>query len=305
MVDDRHIVFHPSPHVRRTPVRSRQCRDVVAPRVTTRHSSPAITPTIDPDAAAFCRGVLRLAGLRPEAYRIQPLVRRLPACLRALKQPSASAALAVVERDPRLLRTAVGALLIGVTWFYRDASVFKSLMLRLPDPGVAPTRPLRIWSAGCSDGAELYTVAMLLAESALLNRSSLLGTDCRPEAVQQALTGCYAPERLEHLPPEWIERYLIRAGDRWRVRDDLRNAATWLVNDLCGPWRAETTFDIVLCRNVTIYLEPQAVAGVWSAIARRLRPGGLLVVGKAERLPGSVPLKRLEPCIYQKLEAMQ
>ncbi len=114
--------------------------------------------------AAFAAWVLARAGLDPAEYRREPLARRVPACLRALKAGSMEAARAAIEAQPDLLETAMGALVIGVTAFFRDADAFDTLKRMVIPAWQAQPAPRRVWSAGCSSGAELYSVAMLLAE---------------------------------------------------------------------------------------------------------------------------------------------
>ncbi len=97
---------------------------------------------------------------------------------------------ALLENRPDLLPAAVGSLLIGVTEFFRDPAVFEAVRARVvPELAARGRGPLRIWSAGCSSGEELYSLAILLAEAGLLAGSFLLGTDCRIEAVRQARSG--------------------------------------------------------------------------------------------------------------------
>lgn len=253
---------------------------------------------VNPDVLAFCHEVLRRAGLAPDAYRPEPLARRYPSVLRTLGASSASEALTRIDREPDRLRAAVNGLLIGVTWFYRDESVIESLRRQIVE-ATTSAEP-RVWSAGCSDGAELYTMAMLLAEAGRLGQGALLGTDCRPEAIEAARGGCYPPERVERLPHGWSNRYLRPRAGRWHVSEPLRAACRWQVHDLFRQPPVHESFDIVLCRNVVIYLTPSSARELWRRLIARIVPDGLLVVGKAERLDRSMGVERIGPCLYRK-----
>jgi hypothetical protein len=133
------------------------------------------------ETAAFLEWLFAQAGLEARRYRPETLQRRLPACLRALRVRSAAQARRLLEETPALVGTALGAMLVGVTWFFRDVSVFDMLRNYVIPTVVAKRKALYAWSAGCSDGAELYSLALLLAESDLtserLDEVKRLGAD--------------------------------------------------------------------------------------------------------------------------------
>ncbi len=255
-------------------------------------------PRADDD---FPRRVLARAGINPALYRRSSLSRRVAACLRALKVRSTDEALALLDRRPALLPRAVNAFLIGVTQFFRDPAVFELVRSRLL-PSLADRRNrLRAWSAGCSNGAELYSFAVLLAEANLLAGADLLGTDRRPEAIAEAERSHFDAAAVAGVPTWMQARYFetVDAGAR-RPIQQLRAAVRWKVSDLScrveeGPW------DVVLCRNVTIYLNPEPASSIVARLASVVRPGGYLVVGKAERPPARVDLERLAPCVYKRV----
>jgi chemotaxis protein methyltransferase CheR len=243
--------------------------------------------------------VLEQAGLDSTLYRETPLRRRTAACLRAIRADSERAAFARLERDSVLLDDALNALLIGVSDFFRDPMVFRALQTSVI-PGLAePPRPLRLLSVGCSSGAELYSVAMLLAQANLLHRSHLLGIDCRPAAVEFARAGVFAESALTALDESLRTRYFdVVPGGGGRVVAALRQHTAWGVLDATrecppGPW------DVVLCRNVVIYLQDHAGQALFDRLTRQLAPGGFLVVGNAERPPVSLKLTQLARCVYR------
>ena len=128
---------------------------------------------------------------------------------------------------------------------------------------------MRIWSAGCSSGEELYSVAILLAEAGLLARSFLLGTDCRIEAIRQARSALYNAAALE---PATGRLYFELVGKSWQVSEPLRRHTHWEAVNLAettarGPW------DIILWRNLAIYLNPGPAAALWKRLAESLAPG--------------------------------
>lgn len=246
----------------------------------------------------FILWVLERAGLVSDSYRGEPLQRRLSACLRALHTETETQARQLLEQRPDLLPTAIGALLIGVTEFFRDPPVFETLQTEfLPELTSLP-RPLRVWSAGCSNGAELYSLAILLARAGLLEGSFLLGSDCRRDAVDHAQAALYNSSDLRNINKSDRRRYFEEAGSFWQPIKLLRRHVHWKVADLTqgiedGPW------DIILWRNMAIYLKTEAAASVWQGLASAMAPDGMLMVGRAEQPPAALPLINVKRCIYR------
>ena len=222
----------------------------------------------------------------------------MPACLRGLRVQSTLAARELLERQPRLVAEVISALLIGVTEFYREPGVFESLR-KLVLPALAKgTDRLRIWSAACSTGAELYSMAILLTEAGLLERSYLLGTDCRGDALDQASRGLYDATTLKRIPSATRQQHFEPVGQQWRLVTALRRLVHWKVANLLagvenGPW------DIILWRNAAIYLKPYPAEKIWRRLLSVLAPDGVLVTGRAERPPADAGLMQVGRCVYQ------
>jgi chemotaxis protein methyltransferase CheR len=246
---------------------------------------------------AFVAWVLESAGLSADAYRTVPMHRRLPACLRTLKVASVSEAWPLM-RHPKSVEMAIDSLMIGVTEFFRDTAVFDALRQIIEANPAIHQKAFRVWSAGCSNGAELYSIAMQLAETGLIDRCVLVGTDCRESAIREAQAGLYSEVGMQSMDVLLRHRYLRKAGRQWRVVDSLRERIQWRSCNLLsgcetGPW------DVILWRNMAIYLKLETVLQVWGALIKEMRPGGLLVVGKAERPPASAGLTWISRSIYQ------
>jgi chemotaxis methyl-accepting protein methylase len=245
----------------------------------------------------FISWVLGRAGLDAAAYRPQPLERRLPACLRALKVHSPQAARQLLERKPSLITEVVSSLLIGVTEFFREPGVFDFLAAQVLPALAEGNRRLRIWSAACSTGAELYSMAILLGEAGLLERSYLLGSDCRGDAIERAALGLYDATAPKLVPSAMRSKYFERAGQHYRPVEALRRQVRWKVADLLagvehGPW------DIILWRNAAIYLKSCPADRIWRQLVSVLAPEGALIAGKADRPPRDAGLTHATRCVY-------
>ena len=289
-----HVVFCERQALRKAPLDLSPMRQgrVVGP--------PApLPPELCGQGDTFLRWLFKRAGLDVATYNPQTLARRMPACLRFLKAANPGQARQFLESEPELLSPSLSMLLIGVSSFFRDPAVFDFLRRHiLPDLAHNRTN-IRIWSAACSDGQELYSVAMLAAESDLLPRCELLGTDCRPEATYRARLGLYDDAAVRDMPVVRRQRFFARQEDAWRVVDPLRKATQWRTGDALtcpepGQW------DVILCRNMAMYLRPTAAGKLWQDLERSLRSGGYLITGKAERPVGASRLAAVAPCVYRK-----
>jgi len=256
-------------------------------------------PAAATEEESFVRWLFAQSGLDAANYKTETLRRRVPACLRALRAGSISDARLLVQRNPSAVKAALSAMVIGVTGFFRDAHVFSALAKDVLPELTRRGSAARIWSVGCSDGPELYSVAMLLAEQGVLHRCYLLGTDCRADAVQRAADGAYEPEAIKSVPRELLARYFTVDGGLYRIHSCLRTMVQWRTADAMtlqepGGW------DMILCRNMAIYLRGSSTARLWPALGAALRPGGVLVLGKAERPLGSAGLSMVAPCVYRR-----
>ncbi|QYM80529.1 hypothetical protein K0B96_07955 [Horticoccus luteus] len=145
--------------------------------------------------------------MNPAVFRGGALNRRLPACLRLLRVPTEGAAQALLQRRPDLVPATLTAILIGVTEFFREPAVFEALRDIVLPQLAAEREPIRVAGFGVSHGQELYSMAMLLEEAGLLQRSELVGIDCRSDAIIAAAAGRYDGGDLGGIEPARRERW--------------------------------------------------------------------------------------------------
>lgn len=296
--DLRHVSFEGMPANGRGPHLRVQPGLAVAARLPA--GRRAVDPAPSGPTVSFARWVLHRAGLDAASYRAESLRRRVPACLRALKLRTEREAQQRIARHPELLPDAVSSLLIGVTGFFRDPDVFDALR-RCVLPALARRRgQIRAWSAACASGCELYSFAILLAEAGLLDRASLLGTDCRADVIEQARAASCSIAVARGTGDRFFARYFEAAiAVGWRPIEELRRRADWKVADVLkvvepGPW------DIIFWRNTAIYLNPGPATLVYHRLVAELSPGGFLVLGKAERPPETLDVVPVYRCLYRK-----
>ncbi len=176
---------------------------------------------------------------------------------------------------------------VSETHFYRitpQIKVLKNNILPELMKQNLSTQKLRFWSAGCSSGEEVYTLLMLLEEIGGVQNwdVQVLGTDLNPLVLELARAGSYGHWSFRDTPLEVIERFFEVSGGKYQVRDDLRTRAIFEVQNLLVPPDADQKFDLILCRNVTIYFSPQTAQGVYQNLAAQLLPGAWLILGPSD-----------------------
>lgn len=150
------------------------------------------------------------------------------------------------------------------------------------------TQRLQVWSAGCSTGEEVYTIAMLMLESGLFKGWNLrvMGSDISRKVLATARAAVYGENSFRTTPPNLRRKYFIENGGRWTVRDDVRDMCSFGQLNLVSTerFRVLGPQDVIFCRNVLMYLSQEARHEVVEAFYDRLNPGGYLLLGHSESL---------------------
>jgi chemotaxis protein methyltransferase CheR len=199
----------------------------------------------------------------------------------------------VMGKEPSLSNQVVEALLNNETYFFRDRSPF-DLLARHALPELAKkrhsTRRIRIWSAGCSTGQEVYSLAMLFAEAAAQWSGwtiDIVGTDVSTGVVDRARNGTYTQFEVQRgLGINQTIRWFEESSDGWRAVEELRRNVRFQVHNLLEPPPHPGQFDIVLCRNVLLYLTGDKRTLAFERIAAGLAKDGWLMLGAGETVIG-------------------
>ena len=199
----------------------------------------------------------------------------------------------VMGKEPGLSQQVVEALLNNETYFFRDRAPFDVLQ-RHALPELAQRRHkskrLRIWSAGCSTGQEVYSLAMLFAEDPEQWRGwtiDILGTDVSNGCVDRARAGSYSQFEVQRgLGINQMIKWFEECADGWRAVEALRKPVRFQVHNLLEPPPHPGGFDIVLCRNVLLYLNPEKKTLAFERIAGAMAEDGWLMLGAGETVIG-------------------
>jgi len=191
---------------------------------------------------------------------------------------------------------------------YLEQEILADLLERGP---LAGSNAFYFWSAGCSTGAEPYTLAMVLNEFASRNpnfRFSILATDISTRVLSAARDGIYSEEMADPIPMPLRKKYLLKSRDprksTVRIVPELRARVRFgRLNFMAEEFGLTDVMDVIFCRNVMIYFDRETQGQVVNRLCRHLRPGGYLFVGHSETLNGlSVPLTQMSPTIYCRRE---
>jgi chemotaxis protein methyltransferase CheR len=199
----------------------------------------------------------------------------------------------VMGKEPSLAERVVEALLNNETYFFRDRSPFDTLA-RSALPALAQRRAsakrLRIWSAGCSTGQEAYSLAMLFAEEPSKWQGwtiDILGTDVSDSVVQRARSGTYTQFEVQRgLGIGQMIKWFEETPNGWRAVEALRKPLRFQVHNLLEPPPHPGGFDIVLCRNVLLYLDTETRERAFERLASAMAPDGWLMLGAGETVIG-------------------
>jgi chemotaxis protein methyltransferase CheR len=194
---------------------------------------------------------------------------------------------------PDLSQEVVEALLNNETYFFRDKPTFDQLPGEIL-PELAhrrrDVRRLSIWSAGCSTGQEVYSLAMLFNEQAERWKGwtiDILGTDVSHRAINAARSGCYSQFEVQRgLGVTQMLRHFDETPRGWQVREDVRGKVRFHQHNILGPFPGRMPFDLVLCRNVLLYFDRQVRTQAFARLSSAVMPDGFLMLGAGETVVG-------------------
>ena len=230
--------------------------------------------------------------LRFHALQAGTLQRRIERrmAMAAIEADGTDRYLEMLRNDSTELDLLAKDLLINVTSFFRDREVFDLLATKVvPDivRSQSPDSAIRVWVAGCSTGEETYSLAMLFREQITEAKRNVklqvFASDIDPDAVASAREGLY-PETIEaDVSQARLTRFFTKEDHCYRVSADLRATVVFTVQDvLTDP--PFSRLDLISCRNLLIYLGPEAQVKVTSLFHFALREGGILLLGNSETL---------------------
>ncbi|HDD44973.1 MAG TPA: protein-glutamate O-methyltransferase CheR [Candidatus Desulfofervidus auxilii] len=253
-------------------------------------------------------------------YRQGTIKRRIAKRLWTIGVKDIQTYITILERDLNECKRLIQELTIKVSQFFRNPYVFEILnIMILPEILEIKKKQkdcmIRIWSAGCAYGEEAYSIAMLLMEhlkqKKIFNdyKISIFATDIDEKALIKAKQGIYDEEAVLEVKKKFLDKYFIYNG-LYKVTDEIKQLVNFYEHDVTSqrqiapPGGVICNYDMILCRNLLIYLSDPLQKRVISNFSKSLNPGGYLILGESEYIPKEFEeifiLKDRHGKIYQK-----
>ena len=234
------------------------------------------------------RHIQESRGVDFRGYKRTSLRRRITLRMEHLHLENFADYHAFLEAHPQEFVDLLNTVLINVTSFFRDPDAWEALRTQVLPTLIEPGRgrdQLRIWSVGCASGEEPYSLAMLLCEllgpAEFTRRVKIYATDLDEAALNSARHAAYLPRDVEGVPPPLLEKYFERTNNHYVVARDLRKAVIYGRHNIVHD-APISRIDLLVCRNLLIYLETETQNLVLPRLHYALVDDGYLFLGKAE-----------------------
>lgn len=250
----------------------------------------------DAEYSEFTLLVNQLTGIVLDSSKRYLIETRIGPILDELKLSSYRQLLDLVRMGARrdLQEKIIDAITTNETFFFREPGAYDLLRRRLI-PKVLDARivaksrdPMRIWSAACSSGQELYSIgisAMELIGEIACEKIVMEGTDISEQILTRASTGIYSQFEINRgMPANLLQKYFTATQGGFRVKDSLRAMCKFNKANLLKVASQSPRYDVVFCRNVSIYFSPEERVILFRSLAASLVPQGALIVGSTEQV---------------------
>jgi chemotaxis protein methyltransferase CheR len=265
-----------------------------------------------PDFAKFKERVYRKTGIDLNLYKQQQMQRRLFNMVERAGLRTFQEYFDLLDRDENEFFAFLDRMTINVSELFRNPEKWEELAKQVLPEILKARLNLKIWSAGCSYGAEPYTLTMLLTIAAPNGRHTLHATDIDQKILAKAREGKFTEADVKSVPPELLAssctplplpaNRLNPTLPRFQVKPELRSKVMFRPHNLLAD-RFDKDYDLICCRNVVIYFTDEAKERLYEQFVQSLRVGGYLFVGGTERIVGyqSMGLDNPIPFFYRRV----
>ncbi len=255
-----------------------------------------------PEYRYFVSKIKALANIDLDSYKPWQIQRRLTFVMEQAGAANYRKYADILASDEAKLTHFVNWVTINVSEFYRDADKFRSLERLILPSLLEQNERLRIWSAGCSNGAEPYTMALILEDMTPGVKHEIIGTDLDSRILKTAREARYLARDVKSVPRHLLQQFFTQDGETYVLSDKVKKRVHFKKHDLLkDPY--DNGFDLILCRNVVIYFTNEAKDNIYNKFWLSLKDGGVLFVGGAESILNAKELgfKVLAPFFYAKV----
>ncbi|MDR5695916.1 MAG: protein-glutamate O-methyltransferase CheR [Armatimonadota bacterium] len=240
-------------------------------------------PRVEEDFAQLRQFLLSRCGFDLGAYKLEQMRRRLEAAMFRLGVASYAELLRRLREDPKAVQDLIDRLTINVSEFFRNPEKFHQLETVILPRLLRRWPRLRAWSAGCSYGAEPYSLAILLREVTGRSDHQILATDIDQAILERARRGEYTSEEVKNVPIQRLRKYFYQKDNLYVVHKEIKSMVEFRRHDLLrDPF--EDGWHLILCRNVVIYFTEAAKTQLYTRFYHALADGGVLFIGATEQI---------------------
>ena len=255
----------------------------------------------DEEYSLLAKRIRDLLKMDLDSYKEDQMRRRLDGYVERTQETAVFAYCKLLERDKDALLKLKDFLTINVTEFFRDSVPYNLLKTQILPDLLKNSPNLNVLSAGCSNGAEPFSIAILLAELGADQPHRIVGVDIDETILAKARAGGPFPaSEMKNVPPSLLTKYFVQRDGGYFVNEQIRNAVVFkpknILTDALG-----TGYDLAMCRNVIIYFAPEPKAKLFGKLRDALKPSGVLWIGGTETVLDTeiAGLERIQNSFFQ------
>jgi chemotaxis protein methyltransferase CheR len=236
------------------------------------------------------------------AYKRPQMERRINSFMRTSGCTDYKEFIALIRTDQKIYYKFIEHITINVSEFFRNPAHWEIMEKQVIPVLLKQRQQLKVWSAGCSTGEEAYSLAMLFQSKFPGHLKKIEASDLDQEVLNRAQKAVYSNKIVQTLPSVYLNKYMQNEGDSYRIIDEIKSMVNFERQDLLNdPFIND--YDLILCRNVFIYLTEDSKQYLYRKFAAALRPGGVLFIGSTEQIfkANEIGFRSLATFFYQKV----
>ncbi len=229
-------------------------------------------------------------GVRFEYYRRAFLEKRVNSRMNSLKLKTIESYINYIVAHPEEINLFLNKFTINYTYFFRNYEIFERLKEIVKDfkMGMGTYKPIKIWSCPCATGEEPYSIAMLFEhlkkEDPNFPEYEIVASDIDKNAIEIARNGIYQEYSLYDTPEIYKLKYFTKKNGKYILNKEIKEKVEFIVEDITKGHKRPQNYDIVLCRNLIIYINRTALKRILQILNEHLKHEGILILGKTETL---------------------
>lgn len=250
----------------------------------------------------FRKKVSQLISVNLEGYKEKQLKRRIDHLITTQGYKDYDEYYLALKNDGEQKHIFLDKLTINVSEFFRNKLIFETLEKTIFPKLLKEKSKLKIWSAACSNGSEPYSVAMILDKLTPNVIHTIDATDLDEKILAEAQKGVYKEDLLKNVSPERLKKYFTKTDNLWSISPSIKRKIRFRKHDLLKD-RYQNNYDLIICRNVTIYFTKEIQNMLYENFRNSLTSGGILFIGATESILNHKELgfTKVSPWFYQKI----